>query len=306
MTLYPRRIAAAALLFTSGLMPALAQQDFSAVQIKPEQVAPGVYMLAGSGGNMSLLIGPDGAILVDDQYAPLTTKILAAVRGLTDKPLRLVVNTHWHGDHTGGNENLAALGLPIVAHVNVRTRLSTPQKLPLFRYDGPAAPAAALPIVTFTDGLTLNLNGETVRLIHVPNAHTDGDAIVHYQNANVFHMADVFWNGAYPRIDAGKDGSGGSLQGTIAAVERVLAMSNATSRFIPGHGPLPAPGPAALRTYLDVLKKSRDSVQKLIDQGLTEDQAVAAQPTREFDATWGTGYIKPDVFVRIVYRSLKP
>lgn len=306
MTLQSRPFIAAATLIGCGITSAFGQQDFSAVQIKPEPVAPGVTMLAGSGGNMSLFTGPEGAILVDDQYAPLTTRILATVRTLTDKPLRFVVNTHWHGDHTGGNENLGALGLPIVAHVNVRTRLSAPQKLPLFKYDGPASPAVALPIVTFTDGLTLNLNGETIRLIHVPNAHTDGDSIVHYQSANVFHLADIFWNGAYPRIDAGKDGSGGSLQGTIAAVERVLAMSNATTRFIPGHGPLPPAGPAALRAYLYMLKKSRDSVQRLIDQGLTEDQAVAARPMREFDATWGTGYIKPDVFVRIVYRSLQP
>ncbi len=305
MTFHARYFVAIACI-ACGLTSAVAQQDFSAVQIKPEQVAPGVYMLAGAGGNMSLFTGPEGAILVDDQYAPLTMKILATIRTLTDRPLRFVVNTHWHGDHTGGNENLGMQGVPIVAHVNVRTRLSAPQKLPLYNYDGPASPAVALPIVTYADSLTLSLNGETIRLIHVPNAHTDGDSIVHYQNANVFHLADIFWNGAYPRIDAGKDGSGGTLQGTIAAVERVLAMSNPATRFIPGHGPLPPAGPAALKAYLDMLKTSRDSVQRLISQGLTEDQAVAARPMREFDATWGTGYIKPDVFVRIVYRSLKP
>src|SRR6185503_12175274 len=211
-------LAAAAAVFTAGT--ALAQQqDFSKVEVKSQKVAEGLYMLQGAGGNIGLSVGADAAFLVDDQYAPLTPKITAAVKALTDKPIKFVLNTHWHGDHTGGNENLGTAGTLIVAHDNVYRRMSTEQFITFFNEKVAASPKVALPVITFNDTLTFHLNGDDLHAFHVPPAHTDGDSIVHFRKADVIHMGDTFFNGMYPFIDVD---SGGGIEGMIGAADKVL------------------------------------------------------------------------------------
>ncbi len=279
--------------------PAFAQQDFSAVQIQTVSVADGLYMLLGSGGNIALSTGPDGAFIVDTEYAELSDKIRAAIRAVGGGDVKFVVNTHFHGDHTGGNENFGKAGARIMAQDNVQVRLSMPQVSTLDGSTTPPAPAAAIPVVTFPDRLTFHWNGNTVNLFHAPNAHTDGDSIVHYTNLNAFHMGDTFFNGSYPFIDVG---AGGSLAGIVAAAKEVLARSNAQTKIIPGHGNLGSQ--ADLRNYLEIMTTIHGRIQSLIDQGRSEDEVVAADPTAEWDATWGTGFMNPETFTRYAYQSM--
>jgi glyoxylase-like metal-dependent hydrolase (beta-lactamase superfamily II) len=210
------------------------------------------------------------------------------------------VNTHWHGDHSGGNENMTAAGIIIVAHDNVRTRMSTEQFIAAFDSRVPASPKGALPVVTFAQSVTFHAGGETIHAVHLPPAHTDGDAIVHFVSANTLHMGDVFFKGRYPFIDLS---SGGSFEGVIAAVDAALKYVNDSTRVIPGHGPLA--GKSDLVEYRTVLAKIRDRVRPLIAQGKTKAQVIAAKPSAEWDATRGSGFMKPDVFLGIVYDSMK-
>jgi cyclase len=280
--------------------PLLAQQqDFSKVEVTSEKVAEGVYMLKGAGGNIGLSIGPNGSLVIDDQYAPLSDKILAAIKALTPDPVRFVVNTHWHGDHTGGNENLAKTGAFLVAHENVRKRMGSEQFIAMFNQKVPASPAAALPVVTFAEGVTFHWNGDEVRAFHVAPAHTDGDTVVQFVKADVVHMGDCFFNGMFPFIDTS---SGGRVDGIIAAADRVLGGVTDKTKIIPGHGPVATK--ADLQAYRDTVKAIRDRVAKLKAEGKTKEAAAAAKPTAEFDAKWGQGFIKPDVFVGLVYDSL--
>lgn len=284
----------------AGAAPASAQQqDFSQVEITTQKVADGVWMLQGAGGNLGLSAGEDGAFLIDDQFAPLTEKIQAAVAEITDQEIRFVFNTHWHFDHTGGNENFGKAGSLIVAHDNVRERMSVDQVMEAFNRTVPAAPKAALPVVTFAEDVTFHLNGETLHAFHVPPAHTDGDSIVHFQNANVVHMGDVFFNGGYPFIDAG---SGGSVDGVIHAVNKVLAMTDADTRFIPGHGPLATRDD--LVAYRNMLEDVRARIAALKADGKSVEEAQAAKPTAHLDETWGGGFINADQIVAIVYGTL--
>ena len=280
-------------------LPGWAQDDFSAVEIQTTGVAPGIYMLEGAGGNLGLSVGEDGAFLVDDQFAPLSGKIMAAIAELTDAPVEFLVNTHWHFDHTGGNEPFGNAGAVIVAHDNVRVRMSTGQFMEALGQTVPPSPEVALPVVTFDDELTLHWNGETIHAFHPGPAHTDGDVILHFEQADVFHMGDNFFNGFYPFVDVGSDGD---INGMIAAGYRVLAMSNAGTRIIPGHGPLATPDD--LRDWLRVLRATRESIQDLIDQGMSEDEAVAANPTAEYDASHGSGFMNPETYTRLIYQSL--
>jgi cyclase len=287
---------AAALLAPSA---ARAQDDLSAVQVRTEHVAGAVHMLTGAGGNVAVVAGEDGVFLVDDQFAPLTEKIRAAVARISPAPVRFVLNTHWHGDHTGGNENLGRAGVLIVAHDNVRTRMSADQFQNNLSDTVKASPAGALPVVTFTEAVTFHLNGEEVHAFHVAPAHTDGDAVVHFRRADVVHMGDTYFNGFYPYIDLS---SGGSVDGMIAAADRVLAMAGERTRIIPGHGPLS--GRAELRAYRDMLATVRDRVRALSREGKTLEQVLTARPSADFDARWGQGFMKPESFVRIVYQSV--
>ncbi|HUL79597.1 MAG TPA: MBL fold metallo-hydrolase [Vicinamibacteria bacterium] len=289
----------AALLWLAAL-PALAQQqDFSKVEVKAEKLVDGIYVLTGAGGNIGLSVGRSGTFVIDDQYAPLTDRILAAIRAITPDPVRFVVNTHWHGDHTGGNENMGRAGALLVAHENVRRRMGAEQFNALFDRKTPPSPEGALPVVTFTDAITLHWNGDEIRVYHVPPAHTDTDSIVHFVKADVVHMGDVFFNGSYPFIDAS---SGGRVDGVIEAADRALAGSGAATRFIPGHGP--AGTRADLQAYRDTLKTLRDRIAKLKAEGKSRDQAIAAKPTADHDAKWGTGFMKGDTFTGIVYDTL--
>jgi glyoxylase-like metal-dependent hydrolase (beta-lactamase superfamily II) len=283
------------------MLLALAQaQDFDKVEVTPTKVAEGVYVLTGSGGNIGAFIGEDGVVLIDDQYAPLTIKVRAAVATLTPQPIRFVVNTHWHGDHTGGNENLGKAGIVIVAHENVRKRMSVEQFLAAFNQKVPPSPKAALPVITFGDAVSFHLNGDDIQAFHVAPAHTDGDTVVYFKKANVVHMGDCFFNGNYPFIDLS---SGGSIDGVVAAADKVLAMVDMNTKIIPGHGPVG--DKAALQIYRDVLAKVRDKVKAMVAAGKSLDEVKAERPTKEFDDKWGQGFMKPDVWTAIVYQSLK-
>jgi glyoxylase-like metal-dependent hydrolase (beta-lactamase superfamily II) len=256
-------------------------------------------MLEGAGGNIGVSAGQDGQFMIDDQYAGMTENIRKALAALGPQPLRFLVNTHWHGDHTGGNENFSKTGAVIVAQDNVRKRMSTEQFIKLFDTHVPAAPAIALPVITFSESVSFHLNGDDIDVVHVAPAHTDGDSIVYFRKANVIHAGDTFFNGMYPFIDVS---SGGSINGQIAAAERILGMGDEHTRIIPGHGPLA--DRAALRAYRDMLAKVRDRVAPLAKAGKSLDQVLAAKPTAEFDASWGKGFLKPEQFVAIVYSSL--
>ncbi len=277
-----------------------AQQGMDDVTISAEPAGKGLYMLTGRGGNIGVSAGPEGVFLIDDQYAPLTPKILAAVAEITDAPVRFVLNTHWHGDHTGGNENLGNAGVLIVAHDNVRERLAADQSIELFQRKFPAAPDAALPVVTFEDSVTFHLNGEHIHAFHVSRAHTDGDAIVHFRKADVVHMGDTFFNSSYPFIDVQ---NGGSIDGMIAAVDRVLEMIDADTVVMPGHGPLSSG--AELQAYRDMLSAVRNEVVRLIGAGKSLQEVVEAVPTAAFDARWGgSTFMPPDRWLGILYNDL--
>jgi len=273
--------------------------DYSKVEIKAQHVAGSVYMLTGAGGNIGVSAGDDGVVLIDDQFAPLSDKIKAAVAAISSRPIRFLINTHWHGDHTGGNENFAKSGILIVAQENVRKRLSAGQVNELFDRTVPAAPAGALPVVTFTDAIAFHLNGDDADAVHVPPAHTDGDAYVHFRKADVVHTGDLFFNGTYPVIDVP---SGGSFAGLIAAADRLLQVIGPDTKLIPGHGPLGTP--ADLRAYRDMLAQVRERVAPMVKAGKTADEVIAAKPTADLDAKWGQGYMTPARFLRAVHMSL--
>jgi cyclase len=298
MPIRPRLVLSVVLL---GAVSASAQnQDFSKVEVKNVPISGSVSMLQGSGGNIGVLVGADGVLLVDDEYAPLVPKILAAVKQLSPKPIRFVVNTHWHGDHTGGNAGMATEGAVIVAQDNVRKRLSTEQVNTFFKRTTPAAPAMAWPVVTFAESLTFHFDGEDVEVVHVVPAHTDGDSVLWFRKANVVHMGDDFFNGLYPFIDVA---SGGSVDGVVAAVDSVLARINDDTKVIPGHGPLGTK--ADLKKFRDMVATIRDRIKKDIAAGMTQDQVVASKPTADFDAAWGGGFLKPDDFAALLYGALK-
>ncbi len=287
----------AGLLAPDSLAPTLAaqNQDFSKVEIVTTPLATGISMLTGSGGNIGLSVGDDGAFIIDDQYAPLTDKINAAVAKLTSRPVRFVINTHWHGDHTGGNENYGKAGAVIVAHDNVRKRMGVQQVNEFFKSTSPPSPAAALPVITFADSVTLHLNGDEVEVTHVAPAHTDGDVVVRFARANVIHMGDLYMNGFYPFIDVA---SGGKVDGVVAAADKVLAMANDQTKIIPGHGPLATR--ATLKVYRDMIATIRDRIRSQLTAGKSLAEIQAAAPTKEFDATWGNGFMKADQFVALV------
>ncbi len=282
-----------------GLCAVAFAQERPPIEIRALPVGPDLFMLTGAGGNLCLAIGEDGALLVDSEYGQLSPKVLAAIAEKTDKPLRFVVNTHWHFDHVGGNQALAEAGAVVVAHENVRKRMSAEQVLGGLGRRIPPSPAAALPKLTFAGALTLHWNGDEIRITHLEPAHTDGDSIVYFSKANVLHAGDVYFNGVYPFIDVN---AGGSIDGMIAAVDRLLERADADTKIIPGHGPLSTPD--ELRQYRQMLAAVREHVQALVKEGKSRDEVVAARPTRNLDEKWGRGGLEPDAFTGIVYDGM--
>ncbi|HUP30833.1 MAG TPA: MBL fold metallo-hydrolase, partial [Usitatibacter sp.] len=277
-----------------------AQQDFSKVEIKATQLAPTVYMLEGAGGNIGVSAGEDSVFVIDDQFAPLTPKITAAIAKITSKPVQFVLNTHWHFDHTGGNENLGKAGALIVAHENVRRRMGSEQFIEFMKMKQPASPKAALPVVTFVGSISFHLNGEEIRVIHAPRAHTDGDALVHFTGSDVVHMGDTFFNGMYPFIDAS---SGGTVDGVIAACDTVLALASDKTRIIPGHGPIASK--ADLRGYRDMLAALAPRVRKAIAEGKSDEDLAKAGLTSDFDDKFGKGFLKPEQFIVMLAGAIR-
>jgi len=276
-----------------------AEPDFSKVELKATHLSESVWMVEGMGGNIGVCAGDDGVFVIDDQFAPLAPKVKAAISGISPKPVRFLFNTHWHGDHTGGNLAMGEAGAVIVAHDNVRQRLSTDQVIAAFGGRRvPASPTKALPVVTFKDGVSFHLNGDDIEVIHLPAAHTDGDSAVHFVKADVIHTGDTLVNGGYPIFDYS---SGGTIDGYLRAQEKVLSIAGPKTKIIPGHGALT--DKAGLQLAHDTLQKLRDRIVGLVDQGKTLAEVQAAKPTAEVESKWGTGMVKGDLFVDMAYNS---
>jgi len=279
-------------------VPCAAQVNYDTVQVRVVPVSGNVYMLQGAGGNIGLAVGDDAVFVVDDQFAPLTRKILAAIATVTPKPVRFVVNTHWHSDHVGGNENLgpAGAGALIFAQENVRKRMAAGGFIEYLKSQVDPSPPSALPVVTFTDAVAFHINGDSVAVFHVPPAHTDGDAIIYFAKANVVHMGDTFHNAGLPFTDLS---SGGSLNGFITAADKVLAMSNAQTKIIPGHGPLA--DRARLQAYRNMVVALRDRIRTLISTGKTVEQILELNIGAPYAKDWPGGHER---FVRLTHQEL--
>lgn len=270
-----------------GTFNAAAQRDFSKVEIKAAPVAGNIHMLEGSGGNIAVSTGPDGVLMVDDQFAPLAGKIAAAIEKLDQGPIKFVLNTHLHGDHTGGNAHFGKTA-SIVAHANVRKRMAADSK----------NPKEALPVMTFDESASVHINGEEIRLIHVGPGHTDGDSIIHFTKSGVFHMGDLFFNGRFPFVDVG---SGGDVAGLLKNIEASLSKIPADAKIIPGHGALATR--ADLEKYRDMLAETSDLVKKAITEGKSlADVKAAGVPDKYKD--WGSGFINTSRWLEISYNSL--
>lgn len=299
----PGLLAAGLLATLAAALPAArAQQaDLSKLDYRTEKVAENIYMLSTpAGGNIGVLVGDDGAVIIDDQFDELAPRLRAAVALLTEKPIRFAINTHWHFDHTGGNAALGRNGTVIVAHGKVRERMSTTQIGSLSGKPTPPSPREALPIITFDEAVTLHLNGQDLEVSHVRSAHTDGDAIIRFRQANVLHMGDVFFVGSYPFIDTN---SGGSYDGMVDALARTLAQVDDRTRIIPGHGPVS--DKAKMQEFHDMLVTVRERIVRQIRAGKSLEQVVASKPTAEFDAAWAGSFWKPDQWVARAYTDLR-
>lgn len=260
-----------------------AQTDYSTVEIIPHEVRGSVYYLQGAGGNIGLSVGDDGIVMIDDQFAPLTDRILAAINEINDGEIRFLINTHMHGDHTGGNENLGRMGIEILARDEVRTRMRE------------MSPDVALPVLTYSEDITIHLNGEEVMAISVPPAHTDGDSYIYFTASDVLHMGDVFRTTGFPYIDTA---NGGTLQGTIEALAYGIGLAGPDTIIIPGHG---EPSTRAdVMEFRDMILDVTSRVRPLVESGLSYEQVVAERPTASYEAKWGD----PDRFLRAVYTEL--
>jgi len=287
-------------LVTIGSMPAVAQAE--GPKYKVTELADGLYMLEGDGafvgGNMGLLTGPDGAVLIDDGLPPLTDNLLAAIKKVTDAKIEYLVNTHVHGDHTGGNAVMGERGARIIAHERLRSRMIE-QGITGANGNEPA-PKEALPVLTFADSVSLHLNGREAFVFHVANAHTDGDSVIHFKEDNVVHTGDTMFSGIFPYIDLD---SGGSLAGYIAAQKKIYAMVNDETKIIPGHGPLSTK--KDLAASIAMLEKSSAAIEALISAGHTEEEILEANPLAEFDADWSWQFINTERMTKTLYRALK-
>lgn len=277
-----------------------AQEDFSKVQIKVQKVAGSVYMLEGAGGNIGVSVGDDGIVIVDDQFAPLAEKIRAALTGITDKPVRFVINTHYHGDHTGGNLEFQKSS-PVIAHDNVRKRLHdgvTGGNGGSMKFDSKAQPESALPVITFDHDVTVHLNGEDIRALHFPAGHTDGDSVVFFPKSNVVHMGDDFVTYGFPFVDIN---SGGSVRGMIAAIDTVLAQVPADVKIIPGHGAVSSV--PEVRKFQQLLRETLAAVQDAMKKGMTLDQMKQQKILAQWDS-YGKDFVSSDAWIETIYNDL--
>ena len=269
------------------------------VTIKTVPVADGIFMLVGQGGNIGLFIGEDGTFLIDDQFAPLTPKHLEAIKAAGGDVPKFLINTHFHGDHTGGNENLGKAGTLIFSHDQVRERLTVETVIKAFNMVTPPRPKAALPVVTFSTDITFHINGEILRAFHVSNAHTDGDSVIHFLNTNVIHTGDVLFNGFYPFIDVDH---GGTVKGMIQAADAILVLADNDTKIIPGHGPLASK--EQLQEFRDMLSTAYDRLTSLKAKGKSVEEAVAAEPLADLEERWSGGMFKGDKWITLVYGGL--
>ena len=273
--------------------------DFSKVEIKTTDLGDNMYMLEGQGGNITVAVAKDGIIMVDGQYAALHDKIKSAISTISNQPIKYLINTHFHGDHVGGNEPFAKDGATVVAEVNVKNRLAAGTTNGLTGVKTPPVSPAALPAKTYTGAFQIRLRGRVADLKHIENAHTDGDTYVWFKTANVLSTGDTFTNGRYPNIDFA---NGGNIKGMIAAADAYLKLTNAKSRIVPGHGPLA--DKAVLTEYRAMLVTARDRMAKLVKDGKSEDDVVAAKPFADLDAKWAPTELAGKNFIRVVYHSL--
>src|SRR5258706_408361 len=295
----------AAALAALSCSPAFAQPqiDYAKLEIKTTDLGAGVYLLNWQGGDSLILVGDEGVLLVDTSVAPMGEKIKAAIAKVSSKPIKLVINTPAHADHFGANELMAKGGATIVAHDKLRERMAKGQSLAAFNQTIPPSAPAALPTITYADAMTLYFDGETVQLFHPPNAHTDSDTLVHFKRANVIHASGTIGgDGGYVFFDMG---SGGSLAGTIVAEDKMLSLSDDTTRIVADEGE-PA-STATLKASRDMLVTLRARLQRLIDEGKSEEEAVATKPTKDFDARWvhQGNFVTGDTMTRLAYQSLK-
>jgi cyclase len=273
--------------------------DFSKVEIKTTDLGDNMYMLEGQGGNITVAVAKDGILMVDGQYAPLHDKIKAAISNVSMLPIKYLVNTHFHGDHTGGNEPFARDGATVISEINVKNRLAAGTTNGLTGVKTPPVPEAALPSKTYTGAFHIRLRGRVADLKHIEHAHTDGDTYVWFKTANVLSTGDTFTNGRYPNIDFA---NGGNIKGMIAATDAYLKLVNAKTRIVPGHGPLA--DKTVLTEYRTMLMTARDRMAKLVKEGKSEDDVVAAKPFADLDAKWAPTELASKNFIRVVYHSL--
>ena len=283
----------------SGDAAANVRAQMGAAPIQVQKLNDKLTLLSGPGGNVVVLNGPDGKIVVDTFVSPAWPKLKESLDGIGNAPLKFVIDTHWHFDHTDNNAPLHAAGASILAHENTKKRMSEPHDLPVFGFHFDASPAEALPQQTFTATHKMQANGETLALQYIPPAHTDTDIYIHFQQGNVIHMGDTFFNGMYPYIDSS---TGGKIDGMIAAADKLLPLANNYTRIVPGHGPLGNKGDLA--KFRDILVTVRDRVQKLKSAGKSIQEAVAEKPLADLDAAWGKGLLSSDLFVQVAYLAL--
>jgi cyclase len=289
----------AALAYAPVASYAQGQPDFSKVEIKTTKIGSNFYTLEGQGGVIGVLAGPDGVLMVDSQFAPLSAKIVAAVKQISDKPIRFLINTHVHPDHTGGNENLGKLGVTIFAREQLRDRLIHPAPGANGNV-APSAPAAALPMITYSGPVTFHMNSEEVRLIPIQRAHTDGDTLVRFETADVIMTGDFYRSIQFPNIDRV---NGGSLNGMLDGLAYIIGQAGPGTKIIPGHGPIVDRN--AVIAHRDMILAIRDRVAKLVDQGQTAEQVVAAKPAADYDGKVQEAGTTRDRFVGQLYAELK-
>ena len=296
-----KRLLSVSILLTTSLITN-AEEQKSDPDFSTTEVAPGIYMLMGvggfTGGNIGISIGDDGVVMIDDSMPPLLEKMKKAIKKVTKKPVDFLINTHVHGDHTGNNKSMGEDGTRIVAHENLRINML--EKGLRTKEGSKPMPKAALPVITFSHSMNFHLNGEDAKIFHVEKAHTDGDAVIHFKNANVIHTGDTFFNGLFPYIDLA---NGGSVDGYIAAQQKIISLSDDKTKIIPGHGPLS--NKEQLQTAVEMLIDSKNIIAKLIEEGKSENQVAKANPLKKYHDNWNWGFITTEKMTRQIYQSLE-